>query len=283
MIGGAQTANVYVLHGHGDGTFRLRFQFSTGNASSQKSVALGDFDNDGRLDLAFTVWATSNVVVLLGNGDGSFNKQAVYSTGDDGEPRWVAVNDFNKDGRMDLAVANTQMNTIGIFLGNGDGSFGEQTVFSAGFYSAPTSVAVGDFNGDNLLDIAATNFGHSSVSILLGSGVGTFGESTMFKIGSHSNPTSVIVGDFNNDKQLDLAVNDSENGNLVILIGDGTGNFEMVMIFATGADSYPGQLAAADLNSDGLLDIVVVLNGLSRIGILLNACSCCISSSPQME
>ena len=110
-------------------------------------------------------------------------------------PSSVAVGNFNADTFLDIAVANAGSNNVSILLGNGTGSFGTPaTNFAIGILS-PTSVAVGNFNADTILDIAVANFGSNNVSILLGNGTGTFGTATNFAAGT--GPTSVGVGNFN--------------------------------------------------------------------------------------
>ncbi|HEU4386560.1 MAG TPA: VCBS repeat-containing protein, partial [Blastocatellia bacterium] len=140
-----------------------------------------------------------------GTGTGSFGAKTDFGTGGDGAYS-VAVGDFNGDGTLDLAVANYYGHTVSILLGTGTGSFGAKTDFGTGI--RPTSVAVGDFNGDGKLDLATANTdplnGSNTVSILLGTGTGSFGAKTDFATGFL--PVSVAVGDFNSDGKLDLAV-----------------------------------------------------------------------------
>jgi hypothetical protein len=147
-----------VLLGNGDGTFQPAQNFASG---SPFSVAVGDFNGDGKPDLALANPASSSVSVLPGNGDGTF--QAAQNFGVGTYPRSVVVGDFNGDGKPDLATANGLGATASVLLGNGDGTFQAAQNFPAG--PGPYSVAVGDFNGDGKPDLAVADL--SAVSVLL--------------------------------------------------------------------------------------------------------------------
>jgi hypothetical protein len=133
-----------VLLGNGMGSFGTATSFAVG--STPRSVAVGDFNGDGRPDLATANGGSSNVSVLLGNGMGSFGTATSFEVGS--APGSVAVGDFNGDGRPDLATANIGSSTVSVLLGNGTGSFGTATSFAVGL--SPWSVAVGDFNADRI-------------------------------------------------------------------------------------------------------------------------------------
>src|SRR6266446_3050476 len=115
---------------------------------SPDSVAVGDFNGDGKLDLAVANFDSNDISVLLGNGDGSFQAALTFAAGS--SPVSVAVGDFNGDGKLDLAVANSGSSYPSVLLGNGDGTF--QAALSFAGRSGTSSVAVGDFNGDGKLD-----------------------------------------------------------------------------------------------------------------------------------
>jgi VCBS repeat protein len=159
--------NVSVLLGNGDGSFQAARNFGVG--FNPVSVAVGDFNCDGVQDLAVANFNSANVSVLLGNGDGSFRAAQNFAVGT--LPSSVAVGDFNGDGVQDLAVANSGLEevsgsaNVSVLLGNGDGSFQGARNFAAG--SLPYSVAVGDFNGDGLPDLAVANAYSNNVSVLI--------------------------------------------------------------------------------------------------------------------
>src|SRR5262249_47691240 len=154
--GSSGQGTVSALSGHGDGTFQTAIDYATG--SNPVSVAVGDFNGDGKADLAVANAVSANVSVLLGNGDGSFQAAVNYGAG--GYPYSVAVGDFNDDGKPDLAVANPNGATVNVLLGNGDGTFSKYISYPlGGSYPPggyPSSVAVGDFNGDGRSDLAVT-------------------------------------------------------------------------------------------------------------------------------
>jgi hypothetical protein len=226
------------------------------------SVAVGDFNGDGRLDLAVSNSYDGRVSILLGDGAGNFTLASSPFVG--GSPYGVAVGDFNGDGKLDLAVAIEDLNTVAILLGDGTGNFTLASSPATG--GAPYSVAVGDFNGDGNLDLAVANAGINinTVSILLGDGTGNFTLASSPATGR--TPDSVAVGDFNGDGKLDLAVANLYSNTVSILLGDGTGNFTLASSPATGA--YPNSVAVGDFNRDGKLDLAVA-NASATVSILL--------------
>jgi hypothetical protein len=132
------------------------------------SVAVGDFNGDGKPDMAVTNLHDKTVSVLLGNGDGTFQAAVDYSTAG-GYPISIAVGDFNGDGKLDLAVANYASSTVSVFNGRGDGTFYLGAYLTVG--TNPYSIAVGDFNGDGKPDLVTAN-SSGSVSVLINVGSG---------------------------------------------------------------------------------------------------------------
>ncbi|TRT93652.1 MAG: calcium-binding protein [Microcystis aeruginosa Ma_OC_LR_19540900_S633] len=158
-------SNVSVLLATGTGSFGTATNFAVG--SSPYSVTVGDFNGDGKSDLATANLSanlsSNNVSVLLGTGTGSFGTATNFTVGI--SPRSVTVGDFNGDGKSDLAVANYASNNVSVLLGTGTGSFGTATNFSVG--NRPLSLTVGDFNSDGKSDLAVANLYSSNVSVLL--------------------------------------------------------------------------------------------------------------------
>jgi hypothetical protein len=250
-------SSVSVLLGNGNGTFQAPVNYSTGAEST--GVAVGDFNGDGVQDLAVANLGTppsftdGNVSVLLGNEDGTFQAAVNYSTG--AKPTAVAVGDFNGDGVQDLAVANegSGSNNVSVLLGRGDGTFQSAVNFGAG--RTPVFVAVGDFNGDGVQDLAVTNAGSNDVSVLLGNGDGTFQAAVNYSTGAWSQ--SVAVGDFNGDGVQDLAVANVHSNNVSVLLGNGDGTFQAAVNYRTEGFEGSWSVAVGDFNDDGVQDLAV--------------------------
>jgi hypothetical protein len=212
---------VSVLLGNGDGTFQAQRTFAAG--TGPRSVAVGDFNGDGTADLAVANQSSNTVSVLLGNGNGAFQAQHTFAAGSRSQS--VVVGDFNGDDSLDLAVANAGTSpyfgdgSVSVLLGNGDGSFLGRRNYPAGI--SPSSVAVGDFNGDGSLDLAVTDFNSNQLSVLLGNGDGAFLTSPVRYIVGIG-PNSAAVGDFNGDGLPDLAVANYYSNDVSILLNDGS-------------------------------------------------------------
>jgi hypothetical protein len=268
--GSSGIGSVSILLGKGDGTFQAAVSYGVG--LQPISVAVADFNGDGKLDLAVVNMSTSNgsVSVLLGKGDGTFQAASSFDVGT--FPFSVAVGDFNGDDKLDLAVVNFGSGTVSVLLGNGDGTF--QAAVDYGGGNAPVSVAVADFNGDGKLDLAVANLasgnvGPGNVSVLLGKGDGTFQPAVSYEAGSNTGAASVAAGDFSGDGRLDLVVATSGTNsanNVSILVGNGDGTFQPGVNYGTGSNPFA---AVGDFNRDGRLDIAVVDLGGSGVFVLL--------------
>jgi Ca2+-binding RTX toxin-like protein len=229
------------------------------------SVAVGDLNGDGLPDLAVANSNSENVSVLLGDGTGRFGTATNFNVGSGSIS--VAIGDLNGDGLPDLAVANPISNDVSVLLGDGTGRFKDapNSPFNVG--SDPTSVAIGDLNGDGLPDLAVANYSSNNVSVLLGDGTGRFKDApnSPFNVGSF--PISAAVGDLNGDGLPDLAVANSNSENVSVLLGDGTGSFRDAIYFNVG--SVPYSVAMGDLNGDGLPDLAVANYSSNNVSVLL--------------
>lgn len=243
-------------------------------AGEPKALTPADLDDDGILDLV-TIDPTDNTAgVLFGVGDGTFGDydtlaEEVAGTGQ--TPNGLAAADLDDDGNPDLVTANSG-NTVGVMLGNGDGTVAEPPVlYATGDNTKPTSVAIGDVNGDEVPDIVAGNSGSNgtSVDVLLGNGDGTFADSVLYTTGDGIKPRGVALGDMDSDGDLDVVFADSDAG-AGVMLGDGEGAFAAATLFPTGGD--PGDVTAValgDLNGDGDLDAVLPDSLENRVAVLL--------------
>jgi hypothetical protein len=178
----------------------------------------GDFDGDGKPDLAVTNYDGNNVTVLLGNGAGGFSPAAGSPIAVGTHPFYLALGDFNGDGHSDLAVPNAGSNNVTILLGTGSGGFDPAPGSPLAVGSIPTAVAVGDFDADGHQDLAVTDSGSNDVAVLLGSGDGTFSPAAGSPVAAGTTPYFVAAGDLNGDGQPDLAVANYIDNNLSIFL-----------------------------------------------------------------
>jgi len=227
------------------------------------SVAVGDFNADGNPDLAVANPGSNNVSILLGNANGNGTFPATGTVAAGNFPLFVAVGDFNADGKPDLAVANFSSNNVSILLGTGTGTFNASTNLPLG--TNPFSVAVGDFNADGRPDLAVVNANSNNVSILLGNGNGTFQPPVNYAVGGI--PNSIAVGDFNADGRPDLAVANDISNTVSILLGNANGTFLPAVTYAVG--SAPASVAVGDFNADGRPDLAVANFLSNNVSILL--------------
>ena len=255
-------SEISILTNNGSGGFQAGPSFVTGPLGTVPvSIAVADFNDDARLDLAVAMNNTRNVLICQGHGDGTFSIVGSPAVG--GSPLWVAAGDFNGDGKPDLMVANNADSTVSVLLGNGDETFTSGATYPAGTH--PTNLALSDLNGDGKLDVAVVNNGDSTAQVFLGEGNGAF-RSGSYGVGA--NPTGMTSGDFNKDGFPDLAVLNGD-ASVTILLGDGHGGFRALSSFpgCPGGSPLTGPIVAGDFNQDGKVDLVTSCRSLGSVNV----------------
>jgi hypothetical protein len=307
--------DVSVLLGNRDGTFQPAVRYSISNLLEQilhqrvsvspRAIVTGDFNGDGRLDLAvattiddYLFGVVSYVVLLLGNGDGTF-QTANQPIAVEGNIVALAAEDFNRDDRLDLAILTDENDEYGlpvsgsgevtILLGNGDGTFQPPKIYAVDppqvpfpqDGGSPAALVTGDFTGNGRIDLAVSeeygslgSFTQGWVSVLVNNGDGTFQPAQAVAAGA--NPSTLVTGDFDGDGHLDLGVVDQGDLNLAggtgpggvgILPGNGDGTFQPLEMVAPGF--RPTLLVAGDLTGNGEFDLAGASASTGDVSVLL--------------
>ena len=281
---GPEVPTINACPGAPPGTFVLGTYPLTDTGIELGLVALYDLNGDGKPDLVSA--RSYSVSVSLGKGGGTFAAKTDYAIGSSGTPQSMAFADLNRDGKIDLVTANSESGTVGVLLGRGDGTFATAEDYAAGnpttgYVIGPTSVALGDLNGDGVPDIVATGkdmvsagSGYvNTVNVLLGKGDGTFAARVVY--GTGAGPSAVALGDLNGDGKLDIVTTNIDAGTVSVLPGKGDGTFSARLDSPVGGDSTSPMrnIALGDLNGDGKLDAVVADYRTSQVGMLVGSMS----------
>jgi hypothetical protein len=252
--------NVSILLGNGTGNFvgAGGSPFATGSASPSDLVAanLNNVAIGGgqAIDLAVVTSVGSGLSRLetyLGDRTGGFSSRDSDFIG--GSARAVVSGDFDGDGDADLAVVDFLFDEVTIFLGDNSGDM--VLADSLSTEDGPVDMVLGDFDNDLIPDLWVVNQGEGTISRMLGDGAGSFDDFTLPSFGVGFSPVKIVAGDFNRDGNLDFAVVDDSSNELMIFLGDGTGDFGPSIDIAL--IGRPTSLVTADLNLDGILDIAV--------------------------
>jgi hypothetical protein len=265
-IGLFQNLATAIYFSNGNGTFTSSSTLANTAGQPLMSLTAADFNGDGYLDMV-SIGGLNGVTPapLLGYGHGAFNSvdENIEISGASS-----AVGDFNGDGKLDLAIYGTNVSlgtaNTNILLGNGDGSFTQGAALSVGGF-----VAVADFDGDGKLDLAVCNNASNNVTIFLGDGTGNFTTASGSPIAVGTNPQAIVTGDFNNDGKLDLAIANSGDNTVTLLLGNGDGTFKEASNSPYSVGKGPTAMTAADFNGDGKLDLAVANLTDGTVSILL--------------
>ncbi len=235
------------------------FPISTPVGLSPTALAIGDFDDDRRDDIAVANFESKTVTVL--RGDGAFRIQTTLVLTH--RPTALVTGDFNQDQKLDLIVTNFDDGRISIFHGDGTGQFTAAREIVVG--PGPYALITDDFNRDQILDIAIANAPLGRVTTLLGDGTGDFSQTQEIAVGGW--PSALASGDFNDDGSRDIAVVNFFDDTVTILLGNSDGSFDALTPFSVGKE--PISLSVGDLTGDGFDDLAVAVSEENSVKIFL--------------
>ena len=252
---------ILILLNQGNGEFQEPLKIAV--TQGPGSLAAADFNGDGRDDLIVASLAAHNATLLLSKDEDDWAAPEKLELGY--VPFFVTTADLNNDGNPDFITCPWQRSgptQLGIYLGNGDGTFAEAKRFHAG--QNAYQVATGDFNHDGKLDLVTANNFSRGAHVLLGLGDGNFQTATNYPIGDCS---AVIAGDFNHDGHTDFAVTNSVEAKITVMLGKGDGTFPAKQDFPVARG--PVMLAVADFDRDGQRDLVTANTTANSVTVLL--------------
>jgi hypothetical protein len=252
---------ISLLRGTGGGSFAPAEWIDTGSAGAY-SIAGGDFDGDGYLDVARGTYGGDDVGVVLGRADGGFVTALPVPVG--ASPTAVAVADLDGDGRADLVTPNLGSADVSVVLASGAGTFAGETRQEPG---AACGVAIADLTGGGIPDLAVTRQASNDLVVLTGNGAGSF--TALPPVPLAMSPCAVEAGFVNGDEHADLVVSNQNSSRLSVLLGLGDGTFLPQLLVGVG--SGPRGLALGDLDGDAILDVVVAVHDEQVAAVRLGA------------
>ena len=266
------SSNIDVFYGLGQRNFLPPKTYLTNYTVPLSSIAVKDFNNDGRMDIVIGTGKKDNIDIMLANASEPLGVVVTYSTGIGSGPSAVAVADLNGDDRLDLAVANSKTSDVIIFLGDGYGNFFRQKPYPTGVNAIPNSIVIGDVDGDKRPDILVTNSNRNEIGIFFNYGNGTFAIVQTYPTGDGSEPSSISIADLDKDGLLDIVVANIGISTIITMYGGGNRTFLQRKPYSLGYDYRPRSVVIGDVNNDGWLDIGVANYEKGIIEVLLHTC-----------
>jgi len=288
IVANDRSNNVTILLGDGTGGFAQPTGSPFPAGHSPNDIAIGDFNRDGKPDLAFANHEQKHLTVLLGDGRGAFVPASHSPFPVEVRPHThgVAAGDFNGDGNLDLVTDSWGTDQVEVLFGDGKGGFRTPGSFFAVGRHPYQRVRVADVNGDGTPDIITTNLEGDNVTILLSDGRGGFTPSSGSPFPCGDSPFNFAVGDVNGDGKPDLAIVNSPSSTsdrqgkdgLTVLLGDGAGGFTMLAGSPFPTGRIPNRVAIGDVNGDGVNDIAVSSPDGNNITLFLMSNECRVLS-----
>ncbi|CAF4153809.1 unnamed protein product [Rotaria magnacalcarata] len=290
--------------GFANGSFTPPMIYADVPSSHSWIVDVGDFNNDNKLDIVLTNWGDNSVSQILGYGNGnytqpiinstgsgshpvsaavgidsigiflvygngSFAEQLIFSTGPSSSPQFPIAGDFNKDGQLDLAIANYGTTNVGILYGYNNGTFGNLYTYVTSIGSHPTNVQVGDFNNDQQLDIIVVDEVSNNVGIFFGYNDGTFTSISLISLSKGSVTYSVAVVDFNNDYCLDFTIAVYGDNTIGVFLANGSMPFGGQTLLFVDKGSHRSSVAISHFSNDNYFAIAITNSDMNNIGRFL--------------